>query len=55
MDSLYGPFIRAIMQGDIVAFDESLQALESRLVQLNVWIIILRMREIALRGVFRKV
>lgn len=43
------------MQGDIVAYDEALQALETRLVQLNVWIIILRMREIALRGVFRKV
>lgn len=55
IDGLYGPFIRAIMQGDIVAFDEALQALESRLVQLNVWIIILRMREIALRGVFKKV
>lgn len=55
IDGLYGPFIRAIKQGDIVAFDEALQALESRLVQLNVWIIILRMREIALRGVFRKV
>ena len=55
IDRLYGPFIRAIMQGDIVAYDEALQALETRLVQLNVWIIILRMREIALRGVFRKV
>jgi hypothetical protein len=55
IDGLYGPFIRATMQGDIVAFDDALQALESRLVQLNVWIIILRMREIALRGVFKKV
>jgi hypothetical protein len=55
IDSLYGRFVRAITQGDVVAFDEALQALESRLVQLNVWIIVLRMREIALRGVFRKV
>lgn len=55
IDRLYGPFIRAIMQGDIVAFDEALQILEGRLVQLNVWIIVLRMREIALRGVFKKV
>jgi hypothetical protein len=55
IDGLYGPFIRAIMQGDVVAFDEALQVLESRLVQLNVWIIVLRMREIALRGVFKKV
>jgi len=55
IDGLYGPFIRAIMQGDVVAFDEALQALESRLIQLNVWIIVLRMREIALRGVFKKV
>ena len=55
IDRLYGPFIRAIMQGDVVAFDEALQALEGRLVQLNVWIIVLRMREIAVRGVFKKV
>lgn len=47
--------MQAMQRGDVGAFDDALQRLESRLVSIGVWIIVIRLREVALRGVFKKV
>ena len=54
LEGLYGPFIQSIRQGNIAAFDKALHELESRLVQLNVWLIIVKAREIVIGRVFKK-
>lgn len=51
---LYGPFIDAIQQGNIISFDRALDELESRLVVLGVWLIIVKAREVCLARVFKK-
>jgi hypothetical protein len=51
---LYGPFLKAIRMGDVVAFDKALTDLEGRLVQLNIWLIIVKVREIVISRVFKK-
>ncbi|PVG00514.1 hypothetical protein CPB86DRAFT_871814 [Serendipita vermifera] len=54
LEGLYGPFLKAIRTGDVVAFDQALTDLEARLVQLNVWLIIVKVREVVISRVFKK-
>lgn len=54
LEELYDPFIQSIRQGNIAAFDKALLELESRLVQLNIWLIIVKAREIVISRVFKK-
>jgi hypothetical protein len=52
---LYSPFISAIRAGDVSAYDRALEKDERRLVDLNIWLVLEKARELALRGLFRKV
>jgi hypothetical protein len=54
LHGLYGRFLAAIRQGDVVEFDKALADLEARLVQLNIWLMIVKVREMALSRVFKK-
>lgn len=54
LEGLYGRFITSIKQGNVVEFDQTLTDLEMRLVQLNIWLIIVKVREIAVSRVFKK-
>lgn len=54
LEGLYGPFISNIKQGNVVGFDKALVDLEARLVQLNIWLMIVRIREITVSRVFKK-
>ncbi|KAI0068538.1 hypothetical protein BV25DRAFT_1866536 [Artomyces pyxidatus] len=55
LDQLYSPFVQALRKGDIKGFDAALDASERRLVDLNLWLTLERAREIAIRGLFRRV
>lgn len=54
LHGLYSRFLAAIRQGDVVEFDKALADLEARLVQLNIWLVIVKVREMALSRVFKK-
>ncbi|KIM21018.1 hypothetical protein M408DRAFT_29880 [Serendipita vermifera MAFF 305830] len=54
LEDLYGRFISNIKQGNVVGFDQALVDLEARLVQLNIWLMIVKVREIAVSRVFKK-
>lgn len=54
LEELYTPFIRAIKQGNVQAFDAALTWAEPRLIQQNVWIAIEKAREVCLRGLYKK-
>jgi hypothetical protein len=54
LEGLYSPFISNIKQGNVVGFDQALVDLEARLVQLNIWLMIVKVREIAVSRVFKK-
>ncbi|KAK7033557.1 COP9 signalosome (CSN) subunit [Paramarasmius palmivorus] len=52
---LFAPFVSAIRNGDIKAFDRALESSESKLVELNLYLTVEKAREVCLRGLFRKV
>ncbi|KAG8831815.1 COP9 signalosome (CSN) subunit [Serendipita sp. 399] len=54
LESLYDRFLKSIREGNIVEFDKALLDLEGRLVQLNIWLMIVKVREITVSRVFRK-
>ncbi|KAG8755526.1 COP9 signalosome (CSN) subunit [Serendipita sp. 396] len=54
LEGLYGRFLKSIREGNIVEFDRALLDLEARLVQLNIWLMIVKVREITVSRVFRK-
>jgi len=54
LQGLYGRFIQSIKQGSVVEFDKALTDLEMRLVQLNIWLLIVKVREITVSRVFKK-
>lgn len=55
LDELYEPFITAIHNGDIPAYDEALSKWERRLVELNLFLTVQKAREICMRTLFRRV
>lgn len=52
---LYGPFLRAIADGDVKAYDEALERNQKRLVDVSCWMTVERAREVCLRGCFKAV
>ncbi|ESK89361.1 cop9 signalosome complex subunit 12 [Moniliophthora roreri MCA 2997] len=52
---LFTPFVTAIRNGDIAAFDRALENSESKLVELNLLLTVEKAREVCLRGLFRRV
>jgi len=54
LEGLYEPFISNIKKGSVVGFDQALVDLEARLIQLNIWLMIVKVREIAVSRVFKK-
>jgi len=55
LQELYSPFISAIRVGDLSAYDKALDSQERRLVDLSIWLVLEKARELCLRGLFRKV
>ena len=55
LQEIYQPFLDAIRKSDVEAYDAALTTMEHRLLELNVWLILEKARELALRGLFRKV
>ncbi|KAK1222227.1 COP9 signalosome (CSN) subunit [Marasmius sp. AFHP31] len=52
---LFSPFVNAIHAGDIAAYDRALENAEKKLLELNLWMILEKGREMCLRGLFRRV
>lgn len=52
---VYSAFITALRKADVKGYDIALQKWENRLLELNTWLLFERARELALRGLFRKV
>ncbi|TFL07829.1 hypothetical protein BDV98DRAFT_600080 [Pterulicium gracile] len=55
VNKLYTPFIKAIKTGNLKAYDDALEAWESTLLKLSLYLIVERARELCIRGLFRKV
>ena len=55
LEDLYSPFINAIRTGDIRSYDASLDRFERRLVDLSLWLTLVKARELCIRGLFRRV
>ncbi|EJD01368.1 uncharacterized protein FOMMEDRAFT_135593 [Fomitiporia mediterranea MF3/22] len=55
LSEVYSPFISAIRKADIKAYDAAMAKWEKKLLELNAWLIFERARELAIRGLFRKV
>jgi hypothetical protein len=57
LEALYQPFISAIRQGNLKAFDDALYdpAAQKKLLDLGLYLILEKAREICTRGLFRKV
>ena len=55
LKEVYGPFVEAIRKADIKAYDVALYEWEKKLLELNVWLVFERARELVMRGLFRKV
>ena len=52
---LYTPFISAVRTGDLNSYDTALNTAEGRLFRLGIWYIWEKVRDICLRGLFRRV
>lgn len=55
LKEVYGPFVEAIRKADIKAYDVALYEWEKKLLELNVWLVFERARELVMRGLFRRV
>lgn len=55
MEELYRPFVEALKDGNVKHFDEALVRGEKRLVENGTYGIVERVRELCLRGLFKKV
>ena len=55
LKAIFSPFIVAIRQGDLRAYDQALEKWETRLLELNLWLSLEKARELCLRGLFRRV
>lgn len=55
LDDLYSQFIAAIRKGDIEAYDNALLRLERPLIDLNLYLMLEKARELCIRGLFRRV
>jgi len=55
LNEVYGPFVGAIRKADIKAYDVALYKWEKKLLELNVWLVFERARELVMRGLFRRV
>jgi hypothetical protein len=54
LDELFTPFIDAIQQGDIAAYDEALEWAQPRLVEMKTYLAVERAREICMRTLFKR-
>ena len=52
---IYSPFIKSLKKSDIKEYDRALYQWEKRLLDLNVWMVVERARELVMRGLFRRV
>ena len=55
LSEIYSPFITALRTANLRAYDEALYRWEKQLLELNVWLVFERARELVLRGLFRRV
>ena len=55
LEELYRPFVEALKDGNVKHFDEALVRGEKRLVENGTYGIVERVRELCLRGLFKKV
>jgi hypothetical protein len=55
LDNLFSPFIHALKTGNLREYDAALEAAEKKLVDLSLYFVLERSREMCLRGLFRKV
>ena len=55
LKEVYGTFVIAIRRADIKAYDLALNNWEKKLLDLNVWLVFERARELVIRGLFRRV
>ncbi|KAF9450179.1 hypothetical protein P691DRAFT_726604 [Macrolepiota fuliginosa MF-IS2] len=51
---LYIPFISAIKNGDLAAYDRALDNAEHKLLELNLWLTLEKARELCMRSLFRR-
>ena len=55
LSEVYSPFIEALKRSDIKAYDLALYKWERKLLEMNVWLVFERARELVMRGLFRRV
>ena len=55
LENLYSEFLFAIRKGDIEAYDKALLRLERPLIDLNLYLMLEKARELCIRGLFRRV
>lgn len=55
LQELYRPFVQALKTGNVKQFDQALVRGERRLVENGTYGLVERVREICLRGLFKKV
>ncbi|KDQ64205.1 hypothetical protein JAAARDRAFT_27832 [Jaapia argillacea MUCL 33604] len=55
LDELYSPFISAIREGNIKAYDAALDKWERKLIEFNVYLTLEKARELCIRSLFRRV
>ena len=55
LSEVYSPFIDALRKSDIKAYDLALYKWERKLLEMNVWLVFERARELVMRGLFRRV
>lgn len=55
LNEVYSPFVNALKRADIKSYDVALDKWERRLLELNVWLIFEKARELVMRGLFRRV
>jgi len=55
LEFMYSPFITAIRHGDLKKFDQALDATQKRLLDLGIFMVFQKAREVCMRGLFRKI
>ncbi|VDB95834.1 unnamed protein product [Peniophora sp. CBMAI 1063] len=55
LENLYSQFLTAICKGDIESYDKALVRLERPLIDLNLYLMLEKARELCIRGLFRRV
>jgi hypothetical protein len=53
LEETYQPFLQAIRDGNLRAYDDALERSQRRLVSMNTWMTVEKAREVCLRGLYR--